>query len=68
MTSTQHTQPARTVTLDELTLSSSPVVLGGPSLRRRSGEARPPSRSAVRAPAGSPSLHPTDRDRLSTPR
>jgi hypothetical protein len=67
MTTTQRTQPTQT-SFDELSLSLVPVVLGGPSLRRTAGKRRRPTTRRPATPAGSPALHPSDRDRLSTPR
>jgi hypothetical protein len=64
MTTTNHTQP---LSPDELALSMVPVVLGGSSLRRRSGGRHGRlRREAGRIAAGSPTLHPSETERLTT--
>ncbi len=63
-----NTQPSQRISLDELTLSMVPVVLGGPSLRAGKPRHQRLRRPAGRAAAARPVLSPSHQDRLSTPR
>lgn len=61
-------QPNQRISLDELTLSMVPVVLGGPSLRADKPRHQRLRRRAGRTVAARPALRPSHHDRLSTPR
>lgn len=63
-----NTQSVPRISLDELTLSMVPVVLGGPSLRAPRPRHQRTGRPADRTAAARPALSPSHQDRLSAPR